>query len=272
MSLTKKEIEKIYNIKDKLTITYKAATNEKQKRRLSKHIKEIERIIDDIEEGKYVNLDQSNIFSGDIQLDEFDDFDENNRINYIAIVENLKITKTNKDSEMDQIFSFFKYFEKHFSTPLGSNYLKLEYNFSKRRDTFFTHFENINHLFKEYIDDVKVLSELKFKEQIEQFKLRINQQKKYILVRLSELLHEFKDLVEEMILNYEKGLNSIINPLEKYIYKYPKTEKTDFEGIEMINILKESSLFASDYIDILRMPDFRKKSSFNTGKMNLKNE
>ena len=272
MSLSKKEIEKIYNIKDKLTVTYKAATNEKQKKRLSKHIKQIEKIINEIEEGKYINLEQLNIFSDEIQINELDEMNEDDRINYIAIVENLKITKTNKDTEMDHIFSFFKYFEKHFSTPLGSNYLKLEYKFSKRRDTFFTHFENINHLLKEYIDDVKVLSELKFKEQIDQFKLRINQQKKYILVRLSELLHEFKDLVSELILNYEKGFNAIINPLEKYIYKYPKTEKTDFEGIEMINILKESSYYANDFLEVLRMPDFRKKSSFNINKINSKNE
>ncbi len=261
MALSKKEIEKIHEIKEKLTITYKAATSDKQRRRLNKHIKQIEKLLDDIDDGKVANLQKLNIFSEDTnEIDHINQIEED-RINYIAKVDNLKINKSNKDSEIDQIYSFFVYFEKHFSTPLGTNYLKLEYGYSKRRDTFFTHFENINHLFKEYIDDVKVLSELKFKEQIEQFKFRINQQKKYILVRLSELLHEFKDLIDEIILDFEKGHNAIINPLEQYIYKYPKTEKTDFEGVEMINLLKEASNYANDFLEILRMPDFRKKSS-----------
>ncbi len=261
MSLSKKEIEKIYNIKDKLTITYKAATNNKQKKRIYKHLQQINKVIDDIEDGKYLDLNKLNIFSEDLNMDEIYESDlEEIRINYLAKVENLKISNNNKDSEMNQIYSFINYFEKNFSTPLGNNYLKLEYNLSKKRDTFFSHFEGINHLLNEYIDDINVLSELKFKEQIEQFKFRINQQKKYILVRLSEVLHEFKELISNIILDYDKGLNSIFNPNERYIYKYPKTEKTDFDGIEMINILKEASYFIDDFLSILRMPDFRKKT------------
>lgn len=261
MSLSKKEIEKIYNIKDKLTITYKAAANNKQKKRISKHLQQINKIIDEIEDGKLIDLNKLNIFSEDLNMDEIYESEiDDNRINYLAKVESLKTSHNNKDSEMNQIYSFLSYFEKNFSTPLGNNYLKLEYNFSKKRDTFFSHFEGINHLFKEYIDDINVLTELKFKEQIEQFKIRINQQKKFILVRLSEVLHEFKEIINDIILDYDKGLNSIFNPEERYIYKYPKTEKTDFDGVEMINILKEALYFTDDFLNILRMPDFRKKT------------
>ena len=107
MPLTKKELEKIYEIRKKLQVTFKAASTEDQRKRINNHIKKIEQIIVYIEEGEPVDFDELNIFSEDIKLleeqEEKKDFlYRDNRINYVAKVENLKITESNKDSELDR--------------------------------------------------------------------------------------------------------------------------------------------------------------------------
>ena len=214
-----------------------------------------------------------NIFSDDIkqieeQAEKRQFLNNDERINYIAKVENLKITDSNKDSELDQIYSFIMYFDKHFYTPLGANYLKLEYNLNKKRGTYFTHYDNLKKLLSEYIDDLLVLNELKFKDQQEQYKLRLVHQKKHFFVKLSELLHELKDFFEEINNEIKAGRKVVHNPDEKYSYKYPTKDKTDFDNVEMIKIVEEVLFFIEDFIEILRMPDFRKisdKKSFNNG-------
>ena len=160
------------------------------------------------------------------------------------------------------------YFDKHFFTPLGTNYLKLEYNLDKKRGTYFTHYDNLKKLLSEYIDDLLVLNELKSKTQQEQYKLRLVHQKKHFFVKLSELLHELKDFFEEITNEYATGRKVIHNSTEKYKYKFPTNEKTDFDNVEMIKIVEEALFFIKDFIEILRMPDFRKISD----KKNSNNE
>ncbi|MCK4799115.1 MAG: hypothetical protein KAT05_17215 [Spirochaetes bacterium] len=258
MALSKNEIEKIYGIKEKLLITYKAASSEEQKKRISIHLAKIEKIIQNIEEGKWIDTTELHIFSEELKKKEKPD--KNNkptRINYIAKVEILKIAEKNKDSEMDQIYSFIMYFEKNFSIPLGPTYLKLDYYLSRKRELFYAHYEAIKHLLKEYIDDIVLLSELKFNKQIEKYKSRLAQQKKYLFVKLSELLHELKNFLTEIITDFDTGRKSLFNPDEKYVNKFAVDEKTTFEDCEMETIVREAQYFTLDFIEILRMPNFK---------------
>lgn len=260
MSLTDGEIEKIYQIQKKLSITYKSATTDEQRKRVYLHLKKIEEIINDIENGKQINSEQLNLFSYDLKkVEPAKNSHSNNdeRITYIAKVESNTISESFKDFEMDQIYSFLLYFDKNISAPFSQNYLQLEYNLNKKRETFFAHYDNISLLLKEYIEDINLLTSMQSKEQIELYKTRINNQKKYFFIKLSELLHEVKDLVDEILKEFYSGINSILNPNDEYINKYPKKEKNDFDDMKMIDIVIEIQYFINDFISIIRMPDFR---------------
>jgi len=262
MPLSKKAIENLYEIRRKLNITYKASSGEEQRKRIMPSLKEIESIISKIEEGVEINPDELNLFSDEIKNVE----DEKNeatvnigdKTNYTAKIEIQKINDANKDTEIDQIYSFIMYFEKNFIAPLSTNYLRLEYDLSKHRDTFFNHYDNLRKLLKEFSDDAIVLKGIKQQAQLEQYKMRLLGQKNYFLVKISEFLHEIKEFFEKILKGYKSGINTILNPKEKYFYKYQNAEKSDFEGVEMIKIIEEALAFTEDFIEILRIPDFRK--------------
>jgi hypothetical protein len=261
MAFSKDDLEKIYSIKEKLQVTFKAAGTPQQKRRISTYLTKIDDIIKDIEDGKSVDLSELNLFSEElIKVKISDQSEDGERISYLAKVENLKIAESNKDSEMDLIYSFLIYFEKNFSIPLGSNYLKIDYYLSKKRDTFFAHYEGIKHLLKEYTDDLLLLSDLKFNEQIEKYKARIAQQKKYFFIRLSELLHELKEFFDDIIADLNRGRKSFFNPDEKFVYKFETENKPEFEGEKMSLIIEEAYKFTIEFIEILRMPKFKKST------------
>ncbi|MBN2547036.1 MAG: hypothetical protein JXB50_14640 [Spirochaetes bacterium] len=257
MSLSKKEIEKIYQIKDRLLLTYKAASTDKQKKRIKSYLSKVELIIEDIERGVNIDPSELNIFSSALKNEEEDIIEENDEFSYNVKIDKLKISEHNKDSEMDQIFSFFVYFENNFYTSLGIKYLKLDYNFNKKRDLFFAHFDSFKILLNQYIDDLGLLHELRFSNQIDQYKSRFEQQKKYLLVKLSELLHELRDFTRSLLNDLKHGKNGFINPDEVFENKL-SFEKNEFEGMIMQDIIKEVNDFVEEFIEIIRMPDFRK--------------
>lgn len=264
MSLSREEVEKIYSLREKLLITYKAATSNEIKKSMRLNINELDKIISDIEEGHSIDPAKLNLFSKFLNKPKKSDTssyhhdeDEFERINYAAKVERIKISDKNKDSEMDEIYSFLKYLEKNFIIPLGQTYLKLDYYLSKKRDTVFNHFDGLKHLMKEYIDDIDVLYSLRFDDQIEQYNSRLGQQKKYFLIKVSEILRELKDFINEMLSDYNSGRNSIFNSSEKFAPKFNLADKTDFDGVDYITIINEFKLFIDDFIAILRMPKFK---------------
>jgi len=257
MSLSKKEIEKIYQMKDRLILTYKAALTEKQKIRIKSYLAKIELIIEDIERGVNIDPSELNIFSSALKNNEEENFEEIDNLSYNLKIDKIKISEHNKDSEMDQIYSFFVYFENNFYISLGVKYLKLDYNFNKKRDLFFAHFDSFKILLNQYIDDIGLLHELRFSNQIDQYKSRYEQQKKYLLVKLSELLHELRDFTRSLLNDLKHGKNGFINPDEIFENKL-SFEKNEFEGMIMQEIIKEVNDFVEEFIEIIRMPDFRK--------------
>jgi|GEM_PF-1435576 len=261
MPLSKEDIERIYSMRDKLIITFKATSSETQKKRVSKNLAKIEKIIRDIESGKEIDPKELHLFSNNVKKND-DAVSNLNRMSYLAKIEVEQISENNKDAEMNQIYSFFKFFETNLITPLGDNYIKLDYHLSKRRDVLFAHFEALRHLMKEYVDDLNILTELRIQRQIETYKSRVEQQKAYLLIRLSEFLHELKELLDEIIAECESGRNSFFNPDEIFEVKYLINDysKTEYEGMKMMDIVYEALYFTIDFIEIVRMPDFRKKS------------
>jgi hypothetical protein len=257
MPLSNEEIEKIYNIKEKLLITYKASKTESSKKRIHKYISNIDRIIKDIENGKQIDPKELNIFSSELKNEKIKD-KQDDRISYVAKIENIKISETNKDAEMDLIYSFFKYFENNFAIALSGTYLKIDYYLNKKRELVFAHYENVMHLVKEYIEDLKILNELKFSDQIEQYKLRLSQEKNYLLLKMNDFLLELKEFLLEIISDLELGNKSLFNPDEKFKSKFTSENKSDFDEVEIITIIYEALYFVNDFLDIIRIPDFKK--------------
>lgn len=253
MSLSQHDIEKIYQIKQKLLTTFKVTTSAEQKKRIKSYLAHIESILDDIERGLDVDPEKLNIFSSEFKNTE--DIEENFITNYSARIEIIKLNENIKDKEMDLIYSFFIFFENNFFNIFTPKYLKLDYQFNKKRDLLFAQYDAFKILLKQYKDDLDLLSELRVKAQIEQFKKRIDQQKKYLLVKLSELIHGFRDFTLDLLNDIKYGKNGFINFDEVFEVNF---ENNEFNGWKMGDIIKEAEHFFNEFLDILRMPDFRR--------------
>ena len=74
-----------------------------------------------------------------------------------------------------------------------------------------------------------------------------------------------KDLLNEIIIEYESGKNSFFNPDEVFEIQYliNENKKTEYEGSKMLDIVYEAMYFTIDYLEIVRMPDFRKHKKKN---------
>ncbi len=257
MSISREDEEKILNLKEKLLLVYKAAASDSQKRRVLKNINTIDKVIKDIEDGKDVDLTKLNIFSNEKQ-EKPEIVEDDGRINYLAKVESIKMSEDHNDAELNEIYSFYRYFEDNFLVPLQDNYFKIDYQYSKRRDLIFAHHDALNHLFEEYLNDFEVLKDLKIKEQVATYKNRVDQQKAYTLIKLGEFLFELKELLDDIIKDRNAGMNTFYNPDEKFYSKFAK-DNNYFEGCKMIEIINELMLFMDDFIEIIRMPDFKKR-------------
>lgn len=261
MPLSQEDITKIYQIREKLLTTYKAALSQEQKNRIKIHLSKLESIIEDIENGEEINPERLNIFSADLKKssEENNSIDDtyNEEVSFAALIDIVKISENSKDKEMDLIYSFFLYFENHFFNIFTPKYLKLDYQFNKKRDLLFSQFDAFRVLLKQYKDDLELLSDIKFKSQLDQYKVRVEQQKKYLLVKLSELIHGFKDFTKDLLNDVKYGKNGFIN-FEDVFKSNLSIDETEFEDWSMLDIIKEADRFLEEFIDILRMPDFRR--------------
>ena len=111
MKISDADREKLENLKRKLTITYKMSTKVALKQEIKGQIEEIDKILSDIDAGKFVDLAKFNIFSKSTR-DSLDS-EKDRRKEVLEIYENLrslKLCKSSKDSEADLLFSYFNYF------------------------------------------------------------------------------------------------------------------------------------------------------------------
>jgi len=255
MALSDEEIEKIYKIKSQLLSTYKISKKEEQKKRISHYIKEVDMIIKDIENRNWVNPVKLNILTQNV--DGKDNIATDNK-KYKNLVPIEKISDLNKDLELDQIYSYLNYFEENFIPPMSQTNLKLDYALSRKRDDFYVKYDSVKHLVKEFTADFELLCKLTNKEQIEKYKERINLQKHHLLFKISELLSDISSFLSLVITDLNEGRKSLFNAAEKYFNKFDKTKKDIFTGQTMEYIVRECSIFIDEFIDILRMPDFKK--------------
>jgi hypothetical protein len=75
---------------------------------------------------------------------------------------------------------------------------------------------------------------------------------------MNDFLIELKEFLLEIISDIELGNKSLFNPEDKFKSKFTSENKSDFDDIEIITIIYEALYFVNDFLDIIRIPDFKK--------------
>lgn len=258
MSLTKEEIEKVYKLRDSLKMTYRLSTNKAQKIRVGQTLQELEEIIQKIEKGQWVNPVKVHLYTKKPDKDAQEESGEESR--YREKIAFVKLAESNKDSEMDEMYSYLLFFEDTFITFLKSEDIKLEYEFSRKRNDFIMHFNTLRRLVDEYISDIEGFTTFSTTEQHDHYRDRLMHQKNYILIKLSEVLVEIRGVLKELAAEYEKGsTRALLNGDEEFRGYLNSSKSNIFEGAKVIEIIYATLDFIKEFNTNLRIPNFKKR-------------
>ncbi|HPO50432.1 MAG TPA: hypothetical protein PLO89_08930 [Spirochaetota bacterium] len=250
------DIEKLKKLREQIDNTYKTTTIKEQKERLSAYIREIDAVLKDIESGNWVNPVKLSIISEKAKIMDIDE--DNEEIDFD--VEELEIIEGSKDVEMNTLYSYYKFFEDNFLSALNQSYLKLDYNLGKKRDDIYIKNDVMRHLIEEYSEDMKILFSISNKEQSDKYRERLSHQKKYLFIKLSEFLRFFLDFLGSLIVDLDMGRSTIFNQDERFLPVYSKNSKKNvFYNRKYKDIIYSAKDFIEIFIEVLRLPDFKRK-------------
>ncbi|HOV15129.1 MAG TPA: hypothetical protein PK771_12645 [Spirochaetota bacterium] len=260
MNTQKEELEKLYEIRDRLKKIQQINLKQDDKDKITSYLRDTENSIKEIEAGNWINPLKINQIKENLK--QFDNIIDNTTIDEDIDfdVEKIEIIPNSKDVEMNTLYSYYKYFEDNFLTALNQSYLKLDYNLGKKRDDLFVKNDMIRHLIEEYGEDMNVLTSITNKEQSDKYRERLSHQKKYLFIKLSEYLRDFLDFLNTTITDINSGRKNIFNLNEKFLPKFTRNNnKNAFENLKFKDIIMKTKDFIEIFIDVLRLPDFKRK-------------
>jgi len=258
VSLSKDEIERIIDIKKSLELTHKSSTNLEQRQRLKKQLDEITAIIEDINDGKWVNPLKIKLFSTKKNTDDNNIKKDTSQheVHYDKVTI-IKLTANSHDDEMDIVYSYFKFFDENFYHVLSLRNLKLRFDAGKKRDDILSSYDIIQRLFEQYIKDLNQSYQIGEKSK-EQINLRNNTEKYGVLVRIQDFFQQLNLLVIEINKGLLQGEKIVLNPDEKYFNQHDITGCGIFEGLKIHEIFLEMGKFLTIFLSKISIPEFLK--------------
>jgi hypothetical protein len=227
---------------------YRTSTDPEQCRRVAKEIKEIKQVISNLQ--SILSIQQKYGLARDVDVSEGE---ESYRI--LGRIRVINFVEGSRDTEIDAITSYVDYFEKNYLPVLSEYYIKLDYNHSMKRDTFYPRFMEIKKILKEYSYELEIQNREEFntialhKDKSIVYKLR----QQYLLY-LDKYFKELKEFVEELLNDHSSGGSIVLNPLEIInMSEFEVDRKLD--EYTVINAIVEMCMYFGEIIRFLAMPN-----------------
>jgi hypothetical protein len=242
------EIEKKMIILKQLEGVYRTSSNKHQRRRVLKEIKALKHSIHELENIHSLQQ-QYGLVRDEEEIGEEDDF---TLLNTIVV---NKFRDESRDTEMDAIVSYVEYFEQNYLPILSEYYLKLDYNHSMKRDSFYPRFMEIKKAYKEYGYEVEVQSKEEYdsiavyKDKSIVFKMR----QRYLMA-LDRYFKDLDNIMVELMDDHASGGSIILNPLE-FVNMSEFEVDRKLDGYTVIDALIEMHTFFEEFIRFLAIPN-----------------
>ena len=225
----------------------KTSTNELQKKRVAKEIRDVKKEIRDLE-----------ILFHDISgsLDEKNP-SEKDRIENYKLLNNINIKRYNKhhnDREMDALISYLIFFEMNYLPILSEYYIKLDFNNSLKRDTYYTKYLEIKKILKEYDYELDILYNDEYNNlALHHDKSLIYKIRYRFMLEINNYFLDLRSFIKKLLNDYHTGGNIILNPDDKIeLSEFEEHRKLDQYNI--IAALEEIHEFCDEIIRFLSIP------------------
>lgn len=244
----KDEIESKNRVLKQLLGVYKTSSDESQKKRVLREIDGIRLIIKGLEE-KLLSADQGLEAQVEEGTDRREDF---------SILSSIKVKKyrdESKDREIDAIVSYTDFFEKNYLPIISEYYLKLDFNHSKKRDTFYTGFMETKKVLKDYDYELEVQHSEEYNTiAVHRDKSLMYKVKQRYLLTLDRYFEELDDFLKLLIDDCQRGGNIVLNP-QDVISLSELEENRRLDGYTVVNALNEMKSFVSELTRFIAMPE-----------------
>lgn len=158
------------------------------------------------------------------------------------------------DNEMNAVIAYADFFERNYLPILSEYYLKLDYNNSLRRDTFYPRYMEIKKVLKEYAYEVEVRSSEQY-DSIASFKDKsaVHKIRYRYLLSLNSYLKNLREFLRVLVEDSGSDGTMLLNPdsvIAMSEFEYDRR----LDGRTMLEGLKEMLSFAEELIQFLGMP------------------
>ncbi len=242
-----KEIEDKKLLLKQLEGVYKTSINSAQKKRVLREIRDIKITLRNLK----TVLDFHRGLEG---AGEEHPGGEERIFSILSIIKVRKFSELSRDKEIDAVISYADFFEKNYLPILSEYYIKLDYNNSLKRDTFYPRYMELKKLLKEYSYEIEVHTRTEY-DSIASYKDKSNVYKirhRYLL-SLDAYFKDLKAFSETLIGNYMSGGSIIMNPLDRISLSEFENDRR-LDGYTVIDALSEMYSFYDEFTRFLGMP------------------
>ncbi len=245
------ELEKKKMTLKQLEGVYRTSTNTSQRSRVSKEIEAVKESIKNLR-GKLV------IYGFEHEFGE--ESEETTEVKEVkeSILDEIKIPpfrEESRDREIDAVVSYVLFFEENYLSILSEYYVKLDFNHSIKRDTFYPRFMEMKKILKEYNYELDVLNREEFnniahyRDKSVVYKIR----QRYFLA-LDGYLKDLRNFLEILIDDYRTHGNIVLNPDDVLGFNEFEINHR-LNGLTVIDSLNEIYTFTAEFIRFLGMPN-----------------
>jgi hypothetical protein len=242
------ELESKMLILKQLEGVLRTSSDPDQKRRVAREIKELRRSISNLQ----------SILSVQKKYGLSEEYLESETEEMFKILNRIRVTKVvedSRDSEMDAIISYVGFFENNYLPLLSEYYVKVDYNHSMKRDTFYPRYMEMKKIMKEYGYEVEVQSREEyntiavFKDKSIVYKLR-----QQYLMALDRYFKDLKVFIEELVEDHSTGGSIVLNPLD-FVNMTEFEVDRKLDGYTVVSALVELQTFCDEIVRFLAIPN-----------------
>ncbi len=241
-------IEKKMIILKQLEGVYRTSSSKQQRKRVLREIEALRHSIDDLENIRSLQQ-RYGLVRDEAERGEEDVF---TLLNDIVV---KKFRDESRDTEMDAVVSYVEFFEKNYLPILSEYYIKLDYNHSMKRDSFYPRYMEIKKAFKEYGYEVEVQSKEEY-DSIALYKDKsiIFKMRQRYLMALDRYFKDLDSFMIELMDDHASGGSIILNPLD-FVNMSEFEVDRKLDGYTVIDAFIEMHTFCEELIRFLAIPN-----------------
>jgi len=245
----RQELEQRTRILKQLEGVYKTSTSIIQRKRVLKEIKEIKRVIKDLQKG-FESAGMNPDAGGGCDMRDAGP-------SILGRIPVRQFSTGSKDREMDAIVSYMKFFENNYLPILSDYYIKLDYSHTGKRDTFYPGFMEAMQLLKqyEYEKDSASNSEGRY-DWVTSARDRtiVRKGRQRYLFAIDSFFKDMRSFIKLLIDERRTEGAILLNP-EDMIDLGEFEENRTLNNYSVLEALREIYAFAEEFIGFLAMPE-----------------